>query len=190
MNAAPLFTLAEVMNRSVQDIIETIHNHKYKDENDVKEIIKFICKSFRYCKYTATGAAFGEVGVSDFIICLHGYMICVEAKCKNTGGNIFADDKSHQRQFLHDEDQAGALSLCIDEHSLELLMSCMIYVATYKPFAGGQPALQSSSTGESADSLRGTKFTSITRELQVAATFTRRDDIEWDMVRLSSTPVD
>lgn len=81
-------------------------------ESKVKEKIKKILKAHGIYYAMPHGAGYGNAGVPDFLCCVKGYFLAIEAKTK--GGKPTA----LQVKNMEDIKQAGGVSLVVDEDVL------------------------------------------------------------------------
>lgn len=84
-------------------------------EAKVKAKIKAILKTHNVYYAMPMGTGYGNSGVPDFLCCVNGYFIAIEAKAN--GGKPTA----LQIKNLKDVESAGGLSLIIYEHNLQAL---------------------------------------------------------------------
>jgi hypothetical protein len=82
-------------------------------EGKVKTKIRKILKEHGIYYAMPHGAGYGNAGVADFLCCVNGYFLAIEAKAK--GGKLTA----LQEKNLHEVQEAKGASLVIDEAALE-----------------------------------------------------------------------
>lgn len=83
-----------------------------KNEKDVKENVKLMCKQAGAYYAMPHGAGYGRAGIPDFLICHYGQFIGVETK--------YAGNKpsANQRRELIDIESANGTALVINETNL------------------------------------------------------------------------
>lgn len=81
-------------------------------ESKVKDKIKKILKAHGVYYAMPHGAGYGNAGVPDFLCCVRGYFLAIEAKAK--GGKPTA----LQTKNMSDIQQAGGVTLVVDEDIL------------------------------------------------------------------------
>ena len=81
-------------------------------EGKVKDKIKKILKAHDVYYAMPMGTGFGNAGVPDFLCCVQGYFIAIEAKA-NGGKTTALQDKN-----LADIEKAGGVALVIDENNI------------------------------------------------------------------------
>jgi pantoate kinase len=86
-------------------------------EVKVKSEIKKLLKEQHVYYAMPIGSAFGNSGVPDFLCCVNGYFLAIEAKAN--GGKPTALQKKH----LTDIDKAGGYALVVDNNNLDYLAS-------------------------------------------------------------------
>lgn len=119
-------------------IILEIRTKVYKNENDVKEVVRTILSSFPtddiyHFPYGAT--QYGVTGGADRLCCFRGYFIAIEVKYSDR------PFRPGQRGFLTRIGRAGGLSIKVNQHNLQQLYEALLYVSKL-PF-GGIPQEQS-----------------------------------------------
>lgn len=70
-------------------------------EGKVKKEIKKVLDDLGACYFMPVSTGYGRAGVSDFIVCLNGRFVAIEAKAK--GGKL----TENQIKFLKGVDKAG-----------------------------------------------------------------------------------
>jgi len=83
-------------------------------EAKVKKQIKAILKSFGAYYAMPIGSGFGNAGVPDFLVCLDGEFLAIEAKA---GKGV---PTALQYKNLREIEEAGGRTLIINEQSIEL----------------------------------------------------------------------
>jgi hypothetical protein len=83
-------------------------------EGKVKDKIKKILKAHGAYYAMPMGTGFGNAGVPDFLVCMNGGFLGIEAKA-NGGKTTALQDKN-----LAEIEAAGGITLVIDEESLRL----------------------------------------------------------------------
>lgn len=84
-------------------------------EGKVKDKIKVILKRHNVYYAMPMGTGFGNAGVPDFLVCLNGGFLAIEAKAN--GGKTTA----LQEKNLAEIEAAGGQTLVINEDNFELL---------------------------------------------------------------------
>ena len=80
----------------------------------VKKKIKAILKSYRAYYVMPIGTGYGNSGVPDFLVCLNGEFLAIEAKA---GRGV---PTALQEKNMREIKEAGGRALVINEESLEL----------------------------------------------------------------------
>jgi hypothetical protein len=83
-------------------------------EAKVKAKIKAILKSYRAYYVMPIGTGYGNSGVPDFLVCLNGEFLAIEAKA---GRGV---PTALQEKNMREIKEAGGRALVINEESLEL----------------------------------------------------------------------
>jgi Holliday junction resolvase len=83
-------------------------------EAKVKEKIKKILKEHGVYYAMPMGTGYGNSGVPDFLCCVNGFFVAIEAKA---GKGV---PTALQEKNMRDIGKAGGRTLVINEHSLEL----------------------------------------------------------------------
>jgi hypothetical protein len=84
-----------------------------KNEGDVKEEVKKILNSIPQCWwYMPVQTGYGVMGIPDFVCCIKGKLIGIEAKF---GKNKLTNWQSKQLKRIHD---AGGLVLVVNEKNV------------------------------------------------------------------------
>jgi hypothetical protein len=81
-------------------------------EGKVKDKIKKILKANNVYYTMPMGTGFGSAGVPDFLCCVHGFFIGIEAKA-NGNKTTALQDKN-----MADIERSGGIALVIDENNL------------------------------------------------------------------------
>lgn len=82
-------------------------------ESKVKAKIKAILKANNIYYAMPIGTGYGNSGVPDFLCCVHGYFIAIEAKA-GTGTTTALQEKN-----LRQIEASGGVSLVINENNLD-----------------------------------------------------------------------
>ena len=88
-------------------------------EAKVKAKIKSILKSYGIYYAMPIGSGYGASGVPDFLCCVNGYFLAIEAKAN--GGKITALQDKNLREIRN----AGGLAFVIDEENMGFLTECI-----------------------------------------------------------------
>lgn len=103
-----------------------------KEEWVKKEIKKILNSHGKHIKYFMPSASmYGKAGAHDFICCVKGHMVTIEAK---KGHNKPTD---LQIDFANDIQLAGGSSYCINEYNLEELRRVIDCIVNYPGYAQG-----------------------------------------------------
>lgn len=87
----------------------------YNDESDVKRDIKKLLKKYGIWYFMPSASEFGKSGIPDFICCVHGTLLAIEAK--------FGYNKptEMQRDRINEINAAGGIAIWVNENRLHLL---------------------------------------------------------------------
>jgi hypothetical protein len=83
-------------------------------EGKVKDKIKKILKEYNIYYTMPYGAGYGKAGVPDFLCCMNGQFLAIEAKA-NGGKTTALQDKNH-----HDITISGGTVWVVDENNINL----------------------------------------------------------------------
>lgn len=86
-------------------------------EGKVKDQIKKILKARGAWYFMPVGGGYGPPGIPDFIVCLRGRFIGLEAKSVKTSHGLTPAQRIVLGKIAH----AGGMSLVVDEENLALL---------------------------------------------------------------------
>ena len=88
-------------------------------EAKVKAKIKAILKAHNVYYAMPIGTGYGNSGVPDFLCCMHGYFVAIEAKAGK--GKTTALQDKHLDQI----EQAGGKALVINENNIDDLIQAL-----------------------------------------------------------------
>lgn len=89
------------------------------DEKKVKEKIKGVLKKYGVFYFMPFGSLYGKSGVADFICCVRGHFLGIEAKSSKAGvGGLTPLQKKHRDDLL----DSGGEWICVhDDETLSIL---------------------------------------------------------------------
>lgn len=88
-------------------------------ESKVKTKIKATLKNYGAYYAMPIGSGFGVSGTPDFLCCVNGHFLAIEAKA-NGGKTTALQEKS-----LRSIREAGGIAIVIDENNMKFLVECI-----------------------------------------------------------------
>lgn len=88
---------------------------KFKNEGDVKKVIKRLLKKHGWWHYMPAGSQFGTGGIPDFICCKNGKFLAIEAKY------LYNKPSDLQQMRMEEIRGAGGIAVWVNENKLEQL---------------------------------------------------------------------